>query len=50
MILQLRGDFRRKEGTAFSLGKFHNDFLSEGTIPVPLIRNAMLGSSSGPAL
>jgi uncharacterized protein (DUF885 family) len=50
MILKLREDLQRKQGVAFSLGKFHNDFLSEGAIPVPLIRHAMLGASSGPAL
>jgi uncharacterized protein (DUF885 family) len=50
MILKLREDIRRKEGAAFSLGEFHNAFLSEGAIPVPLIRRAMLGGSSGPAL
>jgi uncharacterized protein (DUF885 family) len=50
MILKLREDLRRKEGSAFSLGKFHDAFLSEGAIPVPLIRRAMLGESSGPPL
>lgn len=50
MILKLRQDLQRKQGVAFSLGKFHNDFLSEGAIPVPLIRHTMLGASSGPAL
>jgi uncharacterized protein (DUF885 family) len=50
MILKLREDLQRKQGVTFSLGKFHNDFLSEGAIPVPLIRHAMLGASSGPAL
>ncbi len=50
MILKLRGDLRRKEGSAFKLGEFHDAFLSEGAIPVPLIRRAMLGESSGPPL
>jgi uncharacterized protein (DUF885 family) len=50
MILKLREELRRKEGAAFSLGKFHDAFLSEGAIPVPLIRRAMLGESSGPPL
>jgi uncharacterized protein (DUF885 family) len=50
MILKLRADLRRKQGAAFSLGKFHNAFLREGAIPVPLIRHAMLGASSGSAL
>jgi uncharacterized protein (DUF885 family) len=50
MILKLRGDLRRKEGAAFNLGEFHDAFLSEGAIPVPLIRRAMLGESSGSPL
>jgi uncharacterized protein (DUF885 family) len=50
MILKLREDLRRKEGAAFSLGEFHDVFLSEGAIPVPLIRRAMLGESSGSPL
>jgi uncharacterized protein (DUF885 family) len=50
MILKLREDLRRKEGAAFNLGEFHDAFLNEGAIPVPLIRRAMLGPSSGPPL
>jgi uncharacterized protein (DUF885 family) len=50
MILKLREDLRRKDGAAFNLGEFHDAFLSEGAIPVPLIRRAMLGPSSGPPL
>jgi uncharacterized protein (DUF885 family) len=50
MILKLREDLRRKAGAAFSLGEFHDTFLSEGAIPVPLIRRAMLGESSGSPL
>ncbi len=50
MILKLRQDLRRKEGATFNLGEFHDAFLSEGAIPVPLIRRAMLGPSSGPPL
>jgi uncharacterized protein (DUF885 family) len=50
MILKLREDLRRKEGTRFSLREFHDAFLSEGAIPVPLIRRAMLGQPSGSSL
>ncbi len=50
MILKLRQDLRRKKGATFNLGEFHDAFLSEGAIPVPLIRRAMLGPSSGPPL
>ncbi len=50
MILKLREDLQRKQGAAFSLGHFHDAFLAEGAIPVPLIRHALLGAASGPAL
>src|SRR5215472_11389987 len=43
MILKLREDLKKKEGAAFDLGKFHDDFLRQGALPVPLIRRAMLG-------
>ena len=43
MILKLREDLKAKEGAAFNLGKFHDDYLRQGAIPVPLIRRAMLG-------
>jgi uncharacterized protein (DUF885 family) len=50
MILKLRDDVRRKEGAVFNLGKFHDAFLAEGAIPVPLVRRALLGPSAGPPL
>jgi uncharacterized protein (DUF885 family) len=50
MILKLREDVRRRQGAAFNLGKFHDAFLAEGAIPVPLIRRALLGPSAGPPL
>ncbi|HUA32604.1 MAG TPA: DUF885 domain-containing protein [Candidatus Binataceae bacterium] len=50
MILKLREDLQRQEGAAFDLGKFHDAFLAEGALPVPLIRRAMLGENAGPAL
>ena len=43
MILKLREDVRKKDGTAFDLGKFHDQFLNQGAMPVPLIRRAMVG-------
>ncbi|MGO9607274.1 MAG: DUF885 domain-containing protein [Candidatus Binataceae bacterium] len=49
MILKLREDVRKKEGAAFNLGRFHDAFLRQGAIPVPLIRRAMLGNE-GPLL
>ena len=49
MILKLREDVRAREGAEFNLGKFHDDFLKQGALPIKLIRRAMLGSD-GPLL
>ncbi|MHB8392031.1 MAG: DUF885 domain-containing protein, partial [Acidobacteriaceae bacterium] len=46
MILKLRADVQEKEGAAFSLEKFHDDFLLQGGVPLPIVRRAMLGNSS----
>jgi uncharacterized protein (DUF885 family) len=45
-ILKLREDLRKKQGSAFSLGKFHNDFMSQGYPPIAIVRRALLGDSS----
>jgi uncharacterized protein (DUF885 family) len=41
-LLKLREDFRRQEGTAFSLRKFHDDVLRHGAPPIRLLREVML--------
>ncbi len=46
MILKLRADVQQKEGAAFSLEKFHNEFLRQGGVPLPIVRRAMLENSS----
>ncbi len=48
-ILKLRDDMRKKQGAAFSLEKFHDDFLRQGYPPVKIVRESMLGDGS-PAL
>jgi len=45
-ILKLREDMRKKQGAAFSLEKFHDDFLRQGFPPVKVVREAMLGDTS----
>jgi len=49
MILKLREDVRKQQGAAFELGKFHDEFLKQGALPIKLIRRAMLGAD-GPLL
>jgi uncharacterized protein (DUF885 family) len=45
-IMKLRADVKKREGAAFSLQKFHDDFLRQGFPPVKIIREAMLGDDS----
>jgi uncharacterized protein (DUF885 family) len=45
MILKLREDVRARAGASFSLQKFHDDFIRLGPLPLPLIRQAMLGEA-----
>jgi len=48
-IMKLREDVKKKEGSAFSLQKFHDDFLRQGFPPIKIVRQALLGDNS-PAL
>ncbi len=50
MILRLREDLKAREGAHFNLKKFHDDLLSYGAPPLPLVRAAMLGPADGAIL
>jgi uncharacterized protein (DUF885 family) len=43
MILKLREDYKAKKGAEYSLRGFHDTFIRTGPLPLPLIRQAMLG-------
>jgi len=43
-LQQLLGEMRSRDGEAFDLKAFHDDFLSKGRIPISLIRWEMLGA------
>jgi uncharacterized protein (DUF885 family) len=45
-IMKLRADLKAKQGAAFSLEKFHNEFLRQGFPPIKIVREAMLGDNS----
>jgi len=45
-ILKLRADVQKKEGAAFNLQQFHDDFMHQGTAPIKVIRKAMLHDDS----
>ena len=50
MIRQLREDWTATRGGRAAWKAFHDQFLSYGGPPVPLIREEMLGPGAGPAL
>jgi hypothetical protein len=43
MIIKLRADWTKSRGGRKSWKPFHDEFLSRGGPPIPLIRKAMLG-------
>jgi len=45
-ILKLREDYRKQEGTRFSLRKFHDQMLRYGAPPLRLLREVMLKDSA----
>jgi uncharacterized protein (DUF885 family) len=47
-ILKMRADLQKKEGAAFSLEKFHDDFMRQGFPPIKIVRKALLGDDSPP--
>jgi uncharacterized protein (DUF885 family) len=50
MTLRLRQDYAREQGSAFTLRKFHDTFLSFGAPPIPLVRKMMLRHDDGQIL
>jgi hypothetical protein len=50
MIRKLRADWTATRGGREAWKGFHDDFLSHGGPPIPLLRKRMLGPGSGPAL
>jgi len=47
-ILKLRADLEKKEGSNFSLQRFHDDFMRQGGAPIKIVRQALLGDNSPP--
>ncbi len=43
MILKLRDDYKKAVGSQFTLQKFHDELLSRGDPPIPLLRPLILG-------
>lgn len=45
-ILKLRADMQKREGKAFNLRKFHDEFLAQGGAPIKIIRQTLLHDNS----
>jgi uncharacterized protein (DUF885 family) len=45
-IMKLRADLMKKQGAAFNLEDFHNNFMRQGFAPIKIIRKAMLHDDS----
>jgi len=45
-IMKLREDVKKKQGAAFDLNKFHDDFMHQGFAPIKVIRKTMLHDDS----
>jgi uncharacterized protein (DUF885 family) len=45
-IMKLREDMKKKQGAAFSLEEFHNNFLKQGFPPIKIVREALMGDDS----
>jgi uncharacterized protein (DUF885 family) len=46
--MKMREDLKKKEGPAFSLEAFHNDFMKQGFPPIKIVRRALMGDDSPP--
>jgi uncharacterized protein (DUF885 family) len=49
-ILQLREDYKKKMGDKFRLQDFHDRFMEQGGVPLPIVRKTMLGESGDRAI
>ena len=47
MVLKLREDYKAARGDRFSLRGFHDALLGNGTVPLWLHRDLMLGANNG---
>jgi uncharacterized protein (DUF885 family) len=50
MVLKLRDDYKTMKGDKFSARTFHDSLLGNGTVPLWLHRNLMLGENNGAML
>lgn len=48
-IHRLRREMRERQGPAFELGRFHDELLSFGSVPIPLVAEAMRRRTAAPS-
>jgi uncharacterized protein (DUF885 family) len=49
-IYKLRADYQRAKGSAYSLRDFHDQFVKQGGVPLPIIRRILLPGDTASAL
>jgi uncharacterized protein (DUF885 family) len=49
-IYKLRADYQRAKGSAYSLRDFHDQFVKQGGVPIPIIRRILLPGDTASAL
>jgi hypothetical protein len=50
LIYKMRDDYRKAKGSGYSLSRFHDEFVKQGGLPIPLMRRIMLPGDSSPLL
>ena len=45
-IRDLRAERTRRDGAAFSMRAFHDELLSHGSMPIPMVARHMLGEGA----
>jgi uncharacterized protein (DUF885 family) len=49
-IYKLRADYQRAKGSAYSLRDFHDQFVKQGGVPIPIVRRILLPGDTASAL
>ena len=49
-IYKLRGDYQKAKGSSYSLKTFHDEFVSQGGVPIKIIRRILLPGDNGSTL
>ena len=49
-IYKLRADYQRAKGSAYTLRDFHDQFVKQGGVPIPIIRHILLPGDTASAL